>query len=215
LQSNGAQTIAASTGSLTVSPNALIPGGGTATYNITQADGDTSLVLGTNTTKRGYIKLHGITSGRYGVIQMTTSNLHLDADTGLLYLNHYGTGNVVVGTSGITDHKLSVNGTARVTSTLRFDADLSSNGTVILNNSRVMSNIVSATIGNINIASTTISNPTGAINISPQSGNGVFVNLDTGVIRLSRATNQVNLMLRPNAGNSAYITITEDAIADK
>ena len=79
----------------------------TVTGSVTIPDGNTSyglsslpsLILGTDGTKAGTIKLSGGTAGQYSLIQHTTSNLHLDA-TGDIFLGHYDDGMVFVGNTG-------------------------------------------------------------------------------------------------------------------
>jgi len=85
----------------TTSPQGLLDvyGGPTTTYNITATN--PSLVVGKPTTdNRGYIELWGTTASDYGVVQMTTSNLHVDSSAGGIYLNHYASGNVLLASGG-------------------------------------------------------------------------------------------------------------------
>jgi hypothetical protein len=109
----GTQTIA---GIKTFSERLNITSGGDTSYNITQTDANTSLIIGTNgTNNRGYIKIWGNTAGVYGVVQMTTSNLHLDSSaSGKIYLNHYASTDVV---SNVNGGNLGI-GTASPTSKL-------------------------------------------------------------------------------------------------
>jgi hypothetical protein len=67
----------------TSAPQGLLDlsGGPTTSFNITATN--PSLVVGKPTANnRGYIELWGTTASAYGVIQMTTSNLHLDISDG-------------------------------------------------------------------------------------------------------------------------------------
>jgi hypothetical protein len=108
----------------------------TATGSVTIPDGNTSyglsslpsLILGTDGTKAGTIKLSGGTAGQYSLIQHTTNNLHLDA-TGNIFLGYYDDGIVFIGNTtgtgdsrlaiykaanGVSDHIQFYNGTTRV-----------------------------------------------------------------------------------------------------
>lgn len=73
--------------------------GGTSDHGISSTP---SMELGINAVRRGFLKLQGYTSGAYGVVQMTTNNLHIDAATGgATYLNFYqGNAGVMFGNGG-------------------------------------------------------------------------------------------------------------------
>ena len=104
-----------------------------------------SAEFGVNTSAAGAIKLHGTSSGAYGLIQATTSNLHIDTVVGGTYLNFYdgsfisfgtgagaesarftgSTGTLTLGTTsatGTANQKLQVTGGAYVSGNLGVGA---------------------------------------------------------------------------------------------
>jgi len=68
---------------------------GNSTYGTSTA---LSAEFGVNTSAAGAIKLHGTSSGAYGLIQATNSNLHIDTVVGGTYLNFYDGSFVSFGT---------------------------------------------------------------------------------------------------------------------
>ena len=109
LQVTGGAYVSGSVGIGTTNPTSTLQVSGTF-YNSgigTFANGDTtygttsasSLELGlNNNSNAGTLKLWGTTTNAYGLIQATTSNLHIDCVVGAVYLNYYDGNFVSFGT---------------------------------------------------------------------------------------------------------------------
>jgi hypothetical protein len=158
---------------------------GNSTYGTSTA---LSAEFGVNTTAAGAIKLHGTTSNAYGLIQATTSNLHIDCVVGGTYLNFYDGDFVSFGTGAAAESGRFTGSTGTLT--------LGSTGPTGTASQRLQVTGGAYVSGNLGIGAT---NPTVALELGKTKGNNQ--------IRLKSSDGNVDMRINPAFGNADVASV--------